>query len=125
VNTRVKVAQAVSDFLGLGPVPIHTDWNEAIQKSISTRRWSFTQTSCTSRSMLDLLKAGKYVYLEKPMTTNLPDCLEIIRADRAAGSKTMVGFNARYMPLYENLHRLVGEGYIGGRADDPERRVLL
>jgi predicted dehydrogenase len=113
VNTRVKVAQAVSDFLGLGPVPIHTDWNEAIEKVDFDAALVIYPDFLHKPIMLDLLQAGKYVYLEKPMTTNLPDCLEIIRADRAAGGKTMVGFNARYMPLYENLHRLVQEGYVG------------
>jgi len=113
VNTRVKVARAVSDFLGLGDVPIFTDWNEAIEKVEPDAALVIYPDFLHKPIMLDLLKHGIYVYLEKPMATNLPDCLEIIRADRAAGGRTMVGFNARYMPLYETLHRLVQEGYVG------------
>ena len=113
VNTRTNVAKAVADFLGLGPVPIYTDWNEALDNVECDAALVIYPDFLHKPIMLDLLKRGKYVYLEKPMATTLRDCLEIIRADRAAGGKTMVGFNARYMPLYENLHRLIGEGYVG------------
>jgi len=62
---------------------------------------------------VEALKRGKYVYIEKPMATNLADCLEIVRADRAAGGKAMVGFNLRYVPVANKLHRFVQEGKIG------------
>ena len=113
VNTRVPVAQAVSDFLGLGPVPIFTDWKEAIEKVECDAALVIYPDFLHKEIMLDLLKAGIYIYLEKPMASTMEDCMEIVRADRAAGGKTMVGFNARYMPFYENLHRLVQEGYVG------------
>jgi predicted dehydrogenase/threonine dehydrogenase-like Zn-dependent dehydrogenase len=45
------------------------------------------------------LKAGKHVFVEKPLAMNLNELSEVREAQRAGGGILMVGFNRRYAPL--------------------------
>ena len=62
---------------------------------------------------LKVLEAGKHLYLDKPMAISIEDCDEIYRAWQASGQKMMIGFNMRYMPMYQTMKRYIDEGFIG------------
>jgi predicted dehydrogenase len=60
------------------------------------------------------LEAGKHVFCEKPLATNLEDCLAIRDAQRrASGCKFVVGFTLRFSPHYRTVRKLIAEGKIG------------
>lgn len=44
----------------------------------------------------DLLKAGKHVFMEKPMAVSVEQAEEIVAAERESGKKLMVGYMKRY-----------------------------
>jgi polar amino acid transport system substrate-binding protein len=48
--------------------------------------------------VLAALKAGKHVFVEKPLALTVPDCTAIVDAAAAAGRVVMVGFNRRFAP---------------------------
>jgi predicted dehydrogenase len=113
VDVQPKVPAAVAQFLELGNIPIYSDAIEALDKVECDAVLVIVPDFLHKQFTVEALKRGKYVYVEKPMSISLPDCLEIVRADRAAGGKTMVGFNRRYVPIYRKLHDLVQQGLIG------------
>ncbi|MGQ9684105.1 MAG: Gfo/Idh/MocA family oxidoreductase [Anaerolineae bacterium] len=59
------------------------------------------------------LEAGKHVYLEKPLATDLAEGEALLRIWRASGLIGMVGFNYRHNPLYQALRRALRSGEIG------------
>jgi predicted dehydrogenase len=59
------------------------------------------------------LQAGKHVYLEKPMAISIASCDRILKAWRESGTKLMMGFNMRYMPIVARAKQLVESGAIG------------
>jgi len=59
------------------------------------------------------LRAGKFVYCEKPLDTTLEKCRQLADADRAAGGKTFVGLNLRFAPMYAKIKELIDDGAIG------------
>jgi len=59
------------------------------------------------------LRAGKHVFLEKPLATSVEDCDLILRAWRASGKRLMVGFNMRYMDMYRKMKEIVDSREIG------------
>lgn len=59
------------------------------------------------------LRAGKHVYLEKPMATSIEDCDRMVEAAVAAGRVFMVGLELRYCSLMEDMKRIVSSGEIG------------
>ncbi|OFX30281.1 MAG: hypothetical protein A2Z07_01605 [Armatimonadetes bacterium RBG_16_67_12] len=52
-----------------------------------------------------LLRRGIAVFLEKPMATTLADAEALLQAAEASGMLLMIGFNRRYAPAYDALHR--------------------
>ncbi len=59
------------------------------------------------------LKAGKHIYLEKPMATTAEECRDILRAQKKTGRTAFVGFNMRAVTLYERLKQVVDSGVLG------------
>jgi predicted dehydrogenase len=59
------------------------------------------------------LQAGLAVFCEKPMTTTVEDCDELLRAAHDTGSRLYVGHNMRHMPVVTQLRRLITDGRIG------------
>ncbi|HXG65244.1 MAG TPA: Gfo/Idh/MocA family oxidoreductase, partial [Blastocatellia bacterium] len=59
--------------------------------------------------------AGKHVYLEKPVATDLHGCKRILKAgERAQGKISIhVGFQLRYAPQFREVARRLHEGAVG------------
>ncbi|GAB3645387.1 Gfo/Idh/MocA family protein [Glycomyces tarimensis] len=59
------------------------------------------------------IKAGKHVYTEKPIATNLDDALNLARAARDAGIKNGAVADKLYLPGLRKLKRLLDSGFFG------------
>lgn len=59
------------------------------------------------------LEAGKHVFCEKPLATNLEDALAIREAISRTGRMFSFGLVLRYSPFYRKLHALLRGGEIG------------
>lgn len=62
---------------------------------------------------VDVLKAKKHLYLEKPMAQKIEDCDRIIKAWEGSGSVFMVGLELRYCVLFKKVKELLDAGEIG------------
>jgi predicted dehydrogenase len=62
---------------------------------------------------LDTISAGKHVFVEKPIATQLQDGLRVSAAAREAGLKLMVGHIERFNPAVAKLAELIAEGRVG------------
>ena len=58
-------------------------------------------------------EAGKHVYLEKPIATNLKAGRDVVAAWKASERVGMIGFNYRYNPLYTGLREAITQSRIG------------
>ena len=58
-------------------------------------------------------KAGKDVFLEKPIATSLEGADRVIAAARKSGIRLQVGFQRRYDPAYAEARKLVSGGALG------------
>lgn len=69
------------------------------------------------------LRAGKHVFLEKPMALTEEECCEIYRAVEETGKQLTVGFNRRFAPFYlaqkKYLARRTGPAVINCRVNSP------
>ena len=59
------------------------------------------------------MKAGKPVYVEKPMASNYEDCCRINRISETTGVPCYVAYYRRYLPYFKKVKELVEQGYIG------------
>ena len=64
--------------------------------------------------VLEALKAGKYVFCEKPLAQNAEDCEKIIAAETAHGKRLLqVGFMRHYDRGYAEMKRIIDSGELG------------
>ncbi|WP_019911956.1 Gfo/Idh/MocA family protein [Paenibacillus sp. HW567] len=63
--------------------------------------------------ILDCIRAGRHVYVDKPLGWNGPEALQLADAAEQAGVVLMVGFMKRYAPVYMKLKELITEGTLG------------
>ena len=60
------------------------------------------------------IKAGKYVFCEKPLAPEADACKRIVEAEMAAGKQLVqVGFMRRYDPGYNQLKKAIDSGKYG------------
>lgn len=59
------------------------------------------------------MKAGKPVYIEKPMAVTYEECCRINRISKETGMKVFVAYYRRYLPYFQKVKDLVDNGEIG------------
>ena len=59
------------------------------------------------------LKAGKAVYVEKPLATSYADCLRINHISAEVRRPCFVAYYRRYLPYFDRVRQLLAEGTIG------------
>ena len=59
------------------------------------------------------LEAGRHLYLEKPLATDVADGRRVVAAAERAGTVATVGFSYRFDPLYARARRLLLNGVLG------------
>lgn len=59
------------------------------------------------------MKAGKPVYVEKPMALNYQECQEMIRVSEETGMPLFVAYYRRTLPAFLKVKELIDEGIIG------------
>jgi myo-inositol 2-dehydrogenase/D-chiro-inositol 1-dehydrogenase len=63
---------------------------------------------------IESIKAGKYVFCEKPLATSAQGCKNIMAAEIAGGKRLLqVGFMRRYDESYRQLKKAIDEGKVG------------
>lgn len=59
------------------------------------------------------MKAGKPVYIEKPMAVTYEECCRINRISNETGVPCFVAYYRRYLPYFQKVKQLVDDGTIG------------
>jgi predicted dehydrogenase len=63
---------------------------------------------------VDVLKVNKHLYLEKTMTYNIPQALDLVKLVKSRPKQVVqVGHQYRYSPLYYRVKEMINKGYLG------------
>lgn len=72
-----------------------------------------TMDSLHHRQTLKALDLGYDILLEKPIATNLQDCLDIEKKAKETGRKVAICHVLRFAPLYNKMKEIIDAGLIG------------
>lgn len=61
----------------------------------------------------EALQAGKHIYLEKSMTYNIPEAIELTRLVRNSPLIFQLGFQYRYYGLYKRIKEIIRQNWLG------------
>lgn len=103
-----------SELSGKSGPKIYTSLDEAL-KDGSIDGYIIATPNYTHAAVLkEVLKAGKPVYLEKPMATTVEDAAAIVAMVRQSGVPVQVGLQYRYKAIYvEALKEAIERGSVG------------
>lgn len=59
------------------------------------------------------MRAGKPVYVEKPLASNYDDCIRINRISEQTGVPCFVAYYRRYLPYFQHVKKILDDGTIG------------
>ncbi len=62
---------------------------------------------------LETLKAGKHLFLEKPVGITTAECRSLLRASEKSNRILMIGHELRYSPYFRKIKELVADGAVG------------
>jgi predicted dehydrogenase len=72
-----------------------------------------TPTATHAALALEVIQAGKALFIEKPLAADLASGAEVVRAAERAGIPVQVGFQRRYDPAYLWAWHWIQEGKLG------------
>lgn len=59
------------------------------------------------------MRAGKPVYVEKPLAATYDDCIRINRVSEETGQPCFVAYYRRYLPYFQRVKQIVADGTLG------------
>ncbi|MCD8296438.1 MAG: Gfo/Idh/MocA family oxidoreductase [Prevotella sp.] len=91
----------------------YTDAQELIEDPDINAIYVATPPSSHAIYAIMAMRAGKPVYVEKPLAASYDDCARINRVSEQTGIPCFVAYYRRYMPYFQRIKRLLQEKTIG------------
>jgi predicted dehydrogenase len=106
---------SIDQFLAAAgsPIPTFSDHSELLRTVKPDALAIFTPHISHYKHTLDGLLAGCHVFVEKPLSTNVQEAVDIVNVARARGLKVGVGHQYRLYPSIAAARGLVASGAIG------------
>ncbi len=94
-------------------VPVVSDYRELLKNPEIAAVFITAPDFLHEEMAVAALKAGKHVYLEKPMAITIEGCDNILRTAKETGRRIFVGHNMRYFPSILKMKEVIDSGLIG------------
>ena len=120
-RTPKRLKQVAKTF---GVAKTYTDYNKLLADPDIDSVSITTMWDQHAAPTLAALKAGKHVFLEKPMASTKEDCQKIVKAANAAKTFFMTGHICRFNPRYAAAKGEIEAGKIGKIVSMYARRNL-
>jgi predicted dehydrogenase len=90
-----------------------TDLNKALENVDDTVFFDAATTQMRPTLLAKAIKAGKHIYCEKPVATNLQEAIDIYSLAKASGIKHGVVQDKLFLPGLRKLKMLIDSGFFG------------
>lgn len=95
----------------------YTDALELIEDPDVNSIYVATPPSSHATYAIMAMRAGKPVYVEKPLAANYDDCIRINRISEQTGVPCFVAYYRRYMPYFKRVKEIINSRVIGKVLD--------
>ena len=95
----------------------YDDASELVNDSEVNAVYIATPPSSHATYAIMAMKAGKPVYIEKPMAVTYEECCRINRISRETGVPCFVAYYRRYLPYFQKVKQLIEDGILGNIAN--------
>ncbi|UKK47404.1 Gfo/Idh/MocA family oxidoreductase [Prevotella sp. E9-3] len=91
----------------------YTDAQELIDDPEVNAIYVATPPSSHATFAIMAMKAGKPVYVEKPLAASYDECARVNRISEQTGVPCFVAYYRRYLPYFQKVKEIVNQGIIG------------
>ena len=91
----------------------YTDAQELIDDPDVNAIYIATPPSSHATFAIMAMRAGKPVYIEKPLAASYNDCIRINRISEQTGVSCFVAYYRRYLPYFQKVKEIIENGTIG------------
>ena len=91
----------------------YTDAQELIEDPDVNAIYIATPPSSHATFAIMAMRAGKPVYIEKPLAASYNDCIRINRISEQTGVPCFVAYYRRYLPYFQKVKEIIENGTIG------------
>lgn len=91
----------------------YTDAQQLIDDEEVNAIYVATPPSSHATFAIMAMRAGKPVYVEKPLAANYEDCVRVNRVSEETGVPCFVAYYRRYLPYFERVKHILRDGLIG------------
>lgn len=91
----------------------YTDAMELIEDPDVNAVYIATPPSSHATFAIMSMRAGKPVYVEKPLAANYDDCVRVNRVSEQTGVPCFVAYYRRYLPYFRRVKDIIDNGTIG------------
>ena len=91
----------------------YTDAQELIDDPDVNAVYIATPPSSHATFAIMSMKAGKPVYVEKPLAASYNECIRINRVSEQTGVPCFVAYYRRYLPYFQKVKEIIQSGGIG------------
>lgn len=110
-DTSKFMVQSLKNFLP--GVNFYRDYNEMLTKESIDTVYVTTPTGSHAHIAGDCARAGKHIFVEKPLATDLSEAKQVADAIQEKGVQSQVGYVCRYAPTFEKAKEILDAGAIG------------
>jgi len=109
-----RTAEKAADYARRHRVPKwYTDGTELINDPDVDAVYIATPPDSHAKYAVEAMRAGKPVYVEKPMARNYSECLEMLKVSQETGCRLWVAYYRRTLPAFLKVRELMEAGEIG------------
>lgn len=109
-----RTAALAQDYAKRHNVPkFYTDASDLINDNEVNAVYVATPPGSHAQYAIEAIKAGKPVYIEKPMAVNFEECLKVNREAEKYKVPVFVAYYRRALPGFLKVKELIGSGSIG------------
>ena len=107
-------AEKAEDYARRHNVPKwYSDASELINDPEVDAVYVATPPGSHAHYAIEVMRAGKPVYVEKPMAKNYAECLEMLKVSEETGIPLWVAYYRRALPAFLKVKEMIGTGAIG------------
>ena len=112
-HTSLEKARAVKERFALSASTLHTDLDSMLRCDHLDAVCILTPNYLHTPQAIQCAEAGKHILLEKPISLNWTQALDLEQAVRASRVKSSVGFVLRWNSLFANIQSVIRSGMLG------------
>jgi predicted dehydrogenase len=107
-----RAEKAASEY-GSSTAKVYEDYRELLQDDSIEVVHVLTPNDSHAEISVAALNAGKHVMCEKPMAKSTEEATLMLEAAKKTGKKLTIGYNNRFRPDSQHLHKLCNNGDLG------------